>query len=224
MNNKNRHKCHLVFKLLIVLITALAGPMLSSGQTIAIAPIKMNVFYIGVDNPVSVAASGGTDDNVTVTVKGGEAAVSKVSLGIYNVRVAKVTDECWMNVYVKGKWAGSSKFRVRNLPVPSATIGGFNSGDKIAADIFRKEEGIGASAKDFPFEVNYEVTGFTFSIDDDKGVPMSSDCEGALFSAQAREHIDQYLKAGRTITITNIRAKDPGGKELRLPSLVYFMN
>ena len=223
MNIKNE-KRHLTSKLFAVLITALAGPMLTTGQTVSIAPIKMNVFYIGVDNPVSVAASGGTDDNTTVTVKGGEAAVSKVSLGIYNVRVAAVTDECWMNVYVRGKWAGSSNFRVRNLPVPSATIGGFNSGDKIAADIMRKEQAIEASAKDFPFEVHYEVIGFTFSIDDDKGVPMSSDCEGTLFSAQAREYIDKYLKAGRTVTITNIRAKDPAGKELRLPSLVYYMN
>jgi len=224
MNNKNRQKWHAASKLLVTLITALAGPLLTPGQTVAIAPIKMNVFYIGVDNPVSVAASGGTDRNVTVTVKGGEAAVSQVSLGIYNVRVATVTDECWMNVYVNGKWAGSSNFRVRYLPVPSATIGGLNSGDKITADIFKKEEGIGASAKDFPFDVHYEVIGFTFSIDDDKGVSRSSDCEGALFSAQAREYIDQYLKAGRTVTITNIRAKDPGGKELRLPSLVYYMN
>ena len=224
MNNKNHREWHAASKLLVVLIIALAGPMLTPGQTVAVAPIKMNVFYIGVDNPVSVAASGGTDHNITLTVKGGEATVSRVSLGIYNVRVTTVTDECWMNVYVNGKWAGSSSFRVRNLPVPSATIGGFNSGDKLTADIFKKEEGIGASAKDFPFEVHYDVVGFTFNIDDDKGVPKSTDCEGALFSAQAREYIDQYLKAGRTVTITNIRAKDPGGNELRLPSLVYYMN
>src|SRR5262245_26367924 len=202
MKFKNRQRWHRASKLFPVLIAWLVNPIFTSGQPVAIAPIKMNVFYIGIDNPVSVAASGGTDENTTVKVKGGEAMVSKVSLGIYNVRVTTVTDECWMSVYVNGKWAGSSVFRVRNLPVPSATIGRFNSGDKITADVFKNEEGVGAHIKDFPFDVHYEVMGFTFSIDDDKGVPKSSDCEGPLFSAQAREFINQYLKAGRTITIT----------------------
>jgi hypothetical protein len=224
MNHRNPHQFRAVHKMLFIVIALLTGSMITFGQTnVAIAPIKMNVLYIGVDNPVSVAASGGTDDKITVSVSGGGGMLSKIGTGLYNVRVAAVTNECLMNVYVDGKLAGTSRFRVRSLPIPSGTIGGFKSDDNITADYFRTQIGVGTYIMDSPFEVRYEVLGFTFSVDDDKGGVKSAECQGNLFSSQARQYIDQYVKPGRTVTINNIRAKDPGGRELKLPSLVYYI-
>jgi hypothetical protein len=56
-----------------------------------------------------------------------ESCVSIISTGLYNVRVTAPTDECLMKVYVDDKLMGTSSFRVRNLPVPIGTIGGFSS-------------------------------------------------------------------------------------------------
>jgi hypothetical protein len=102
-----------------------------------------------------------------------------------------------------------------------ATIGGFSYGDAIPADAFRTQAGVGCYVKDFPFAVKYEVLGFTFRVDDEKGTVQSADCRGNLFSAQAKQYIDQYVKAGRTVTIDNIRATDPSGKEVQLTALMY---
>jgi hypothetical protein len=192
-------------------------------MNVAVAPVKMNVLYIGVDNPVSVAASGASDDKVTVAVTGGGGAVSKIDKGLYNVRVTTVSDECLLNVYVDGNLVGTSRFRVHRLPVPLGTVGGRSSGEVITADAFRAQKGVGLYIKDFPFNVTYEVIGYTFTVDTEKGDVQAADCEGAQFSATAKQYIDQYVRPGRTVTIDRIRAKDPAGRELKLPALVYYI-
>ena len=210
--------------MLFIVTSLFASSIIAVGQTnVDIAPIKMNVLYIGVDNPVSIAASGGADDKLTVSIRGGGGMLSKIGTGLYIVRVDSVTDECSINVSLDGELAGSSRFRVRSLPIPVATIGGRNSGEDMTVDAFRAQAGVGTYIKDFPFEVYYKVIGFTFTVDDGKGGVKSANCIGALFSSEAKQFIDQYVKPGRTVTINNIRAKDPGGRELKLFSLVYYI-
>src|SRR5678815_2113139 len=124
---------------------------------IAVAPVKMNVLYIGVDNPLSVAAAGAVDDKVTISIEGGGGAVSKVDAGMYNVKVTTLTDDCTVNVYADGNLAGSSKFRVRMLPQPHGTVGGFTSGAYVDANIFRSKTGIGLYVENSPFEVKLSL-------------------------------------------------------------------
>ena len=114
---------------ILLAVILIAGPLFAIAQsTIAIAPTKLNVLYIGVDNPVSVAASGGTDDNITVSVNGGGCTITKTGTGLYNVQVTEVTNECVLSIYINGKLEGSSNFRVRRLPAPFGTVGGLPVG------------------------------------------------------------------------------------------------
>lgn len=203
----------------------LASPMLTRAQTnIAIAPTKLNVFYIGVDNPVAIAASGAADDKVTVTINGGGGTVTKTGAGKYNVRVTQVANDCVLSVFVDGKLAGTSDFRVRIIPAPFATVGGYQSGTNIPASVFMAQPGVSISLKDFPFEIQYEeIIGFTFTTDKDNGELITAECQGAAFSPAVKTIISQYVKSGRMVTIDNIRVKDPSGKERKVPSLVYYI-
>jgi hypothetical protein len=223
MNLKNLHQLSAV-KLLFMSAVFLSSSHFTFGQThIAVAPTKMNVLYIGIDNPVSVAASAGNDEKVTVAMNGGGGVVSKIGTGLYNVRVSDITDDCQLKVYVDGKLAGTSTFRVRRLPTPVGTVGGFSSGSNVNANAFRLQAGLGLYVKDFPFEIKYEVLGFTLTVDDDKGNIHEAVCKGGQFSSQAKHIIEQYVKPGRLVTIDAILARDEGGRELRLPSLVYYI-
>ncbi|RYD89458.1 MAG: gliding motility protein GldM, partial [Sphingobacteriales bacterium] len=114
----------------------------------SIALDKMNVLYIGVDNPVTIAASGGGDDRIQAQIIGGGGNISKVSAGKYIVRVSSVTDNAKIQVSVDGKVAGVSEFRVRTIPTPTATVGGYASGDNVNAGTFRAQAGVGAYIKD----------------------------------------------------------------------------
>lgn len=215
---------HTVRKMLLVPLALFAVSTITVGQiNIAVAPTKMNVLYIGVDNPVAVATSGAADDKVTVTVSGGGGTVVKTGAGLYNVRVSSVTDECQVNVFVNGTLAGSSSFRVRTLPPPAAAVGGFSSGAHISADALRTQPGVGMYLKDFPFETKYEVLSFTLTVPDDKGVAKSADCQGAAFSPLAKQYLDQYATPGQIITISNIWVEGPEGRKLKLPALLYYI-
>ncbi len=188
----------------------------------SIALEKMNVLYIGVDNPVSIAASGGGDDKVHVSIAGGGGSYTKVGAGKYHFRVNTVTDDCKISVTVDGKLAGVSQFRVRTIPRPVATVGGFESGDNVTAGAFRAQSGVAAWIKDFPFQLKYSVTSFTLSADNDEGDIDEALCTGNIWSPKAQQII-KNLKAGRMVTIDNIRAVGEDGRNQKLPSLVYYI-
>lgn len=189
----------------------------------SIALDKMNVLYIGVDNPISVAASGGGDDKVQVSISGGGGSVTKTGAGHYNVRVGSPTDDCVITVSVDGKVAGSSRFRVRSIPAPTGTVGGFASGDNVNAGAFKAQSGVGAYIKDFPFDIQYDVVSYSISVDNDEGDIVSENVQGVYFSNRAKQMINQNVKPGKTVTIDDLRAKGPDGRTFKIPSLVYYI-
>lgn len=193
------------------------------GQASAsIALDKMNVLYVGVPNPITVAASGGGDDRISVSINGGGGRLEKTGAGKYNAFVNSVTDNCTITVSVEGKAAGASQFRVRTIPDPVATVGGYASGDNVPAGAFKAQAGVGAYIKDFPFELKYTVTSFTLTADTDDGDIIEANCTGNTWNAQAQA-IMRNMKAGKLVTVDNIRAQGPDGRNRKLPSLVYYI-
>ena len=186
----------------------------------SIALDKMNVLYIGVDNPVTIAASGGGDDKVNASITSG--SLSRVGPGKYIARVNQVNDNTVITVSVDGKVAGASQFRVRTIPEAQAYVGGQPSGANIAAGAFKAQGGVGAGIKNFPFELSYDVVSFTFTCDTDEDI-VSIPGSGAAFSGAVRNAINQYVQAGRMVTIDNIRVKGPDGRTTTAPSLVYYI-
>ncbi|HEY1871798.1 MAG TPA: GldM family protein, partial [Chitinophagaceae bacterium] len=189
----------------------------------SIALDKMNVLYIGVDNPISISAGGGGDDKVQVSVAGGGGSIIKQGGGKYTARVNSVTDDCKITVSVDGKVAGVSQFRVRTIPRPVATVGGAESGDNMTVGQFRVQTGVGAYIKDFPFELKYAVTSFTLTADNAEGDIEEAPCTGNQWSPKAAGMI-KNLAPGRTVTVDDIRAVGPDGRTQKLPSLVYYIH
>ncbi len=189
----------------------------------SIALDKMNVLYIGVDNPVTIAASGGGDDKVKPSITGGGGSLTKVGAGKYVARVNTVTDKCIITVTVDGKVAGASEFRVRTVPQAQAYVGGQASGANMSAGQFRAQPSVGAGIKDFPFDLKYEVVSYTFTVDTDEGDIISIPASGYLFQGAVKQAIDRHVKAGKMVTIDNIRVKGPDGRTTAAPSLLYYI-
>lgn len=187
----------------------------------SIALDKMNVLYIGVDNPVSIAASGGGDDKVKASISNG--TLTRVGNGKYIARVNSVNDNTTITVTVDGKVSGASQFRVRTVPQAQAYIGGQPSGANILAGAFRAQGGVGAGIKDFPFELSYEVVSFTFTCDTDEGDIVSVPSTGNGFTGAVRKAVDTHVKPGKLVTIDNIRVKGPDGRTTSAPSLIYYI-
>jgi gliding motility-associated protein GldM len=192
------------------------------GQASAsIALDKMNVLYMGVANPITVAASGGGDDRISVSISGGGGKLEKTGAGKYNAYVYSPSENCTITVSVDGKVAGASQFRVRSIPDPVGTVGNYASGDNVPAGAFKAQGGVGAYVKDFPFDLKYTVTSFTIAADTDDGDIVEATVNGNLWDAKALG-IVRGLKAGKTVTI-DLRAQGPDGRNRKLPSLVYYI-
>jgi gliding motility-associated protein GldM len=192
-------------------------------STASIALDKMNVLYIGVDNPVSVAASGAGDDKVGFSITGGGGTYTKQGNGKYTVKVSSVTDDCWINVSVDNKPAGRSQFRVRTVPEAQAYVGGQPSGSQVAAGAFKAQPGVAAGIKNFPFQLSYDVVSFTFTCDTDGDI-VSIPVQGALFQGQVKKAIQDNVKAGRMVTIEDIKVRNPDGHIAPVPSIFYYIN
>jgi gliding motility-associated protein GldM len=188
----------------------------------SIALDKMNVLYMGVDNPVSIAASGGGDDKVQASISGGGGSLTKVGPGKYIARVNSITDDCRITVSVDGKVAGASMFRVRTIPDPVATVGNFASGENVNAGAFRSQAGVGAYIKDFPFDLKYSVQSFVLEMDTEDGDIEEAAVQGNTWNAKAQRMVAR-AKPGQLVTIRDIRAIGPDGRTRRLPGLYYTL-
>ena len=188
----------------------------------SIALDEMNVLYVGYDNKVSIAASGGGDDKVQASISGGGGSLSKLGGGRYIARVNSITDDCKITVVVEGKVVGVSQFRVRTIPRPVATVGGFESGDNVAAGAFKAQTGVGAYIKDFPLNLKYIVTSFTLTADNAEGDIDEAPCTGNLWSPKGIQMV-RALTPGKMVTIENIRAQGPDGRSQKLPTLVFYI-
>ena len=83
--------------------------------------------------------------------------------------------------------------------------------------------GIGVYVRDVVFEIKYTVTSYTLKLADDEGNLKQIVCLGARFSPIARQYINAYTKTGDIISIENIKARDEGGREIKLPALMYYI-
>lgn len=188
----------------------------------SIALDEMNVLYVGYDNKVTIAASGGGDDKVQATISGGGGTLERVGGGKYIAKVRSVTDDCKITVSVDGKVAGVSQFRVRTIPTPVATVGGVASNENMTVGQLRAQTGVGAYIKDFPLNLKYTVTSFTLTADNADGDIDEAPCTGYQWSPKALNMI-KNIQPGRMVTIENIRATGPDGRNQKLPGLTYYI-
>ncbi len=167
---------------------------------------KMNVFYIGVDNPVTIGSTTGWD-KTSVSISGGGASIA----GAGSKRTVKVTSigECNITVTADGK-STTFPFRVKRIPDPIIKVGP-SGGGKMQAVIFRSQQFVRADLENFDFEAKFNVTGATvyFTNPGDRSVKQSSLSSGSL--APAGEYM-KSLVPGSTVIFDNIRVVGPDGQ------------
>lgn len=167
---------------------------------------KMNVLYIGVDNPVTIASGKGWD-KTTVSMSGGSLSGST---GKYTARVSS-EGTATINVSMEGK-TSAFQFRVKTLPPPTVYCGTSNGGD-MQSSSFRAMGGLRAQLEnsefDAPFRVvSYTVTGSGAGFKDGA---VSGANTGNFWSGQAAVIAGKAVP-GSIISFTNVLIVGPDGK------------
>lgn len=105
---------------------------------VAIQCDNLHFLYSGIGNPISVAVSGVQTKDVTISVAEGEATVTATKeVGHYIVSPSGQTNKVTLAVDVKenGKTrrAATQVYKVKDIPEPELSVGGFRSGDRVKA-------------------------------------------------------------------------------------------
>jgi len=191
------------------------APYTVAAPAVAVAAEKMNVIYIGVDNPVSVSAAGVAPGNLLVNLRGCGATKTGGAGGKFIVRA---TSPGTMQVSVSAKTKDGTKpqgkptpFRVKKIPDPTPKLGG-NLVQGIA-DIKKLNlaaiAGVGAEVPGFDFDVKFPVISFIFSANV-KGNLKEFTCSGPNLSPEAKQVL-QSLGIGGKAYFEDIKVKAPDG-------------
>jgi gliding motility-associated protein GldM len=189
--------------------------------TLSVSATKMNVFYIGVDNPVSISSGGVSNDQISATISNGtisrngaEWVVRPASPGKASVAVtAKIGDRV--------KSMGAVEYRVKNVPSPEAFIANTNGGAVSRDLVLASGAIIPHMPADFEFNLNFLVTSFKFS-GNRKGDVQDFMSNNNSLTSQMKDFIRQ-ARRGDKIIFEDIMAKGPDGKTRKLNSIVLTL-
>jgi len=132
---------------------------------VVISPTKMNVFYEGVVNPVSISVPGVSSKDIKASITNGRIVPRGNSFDV-TVNQGTAGGKAIINVVAqidgKSRSMGNMEFRIKRIPPPIAKVAGKNEG-KIAKGLLIAQSGIFAEMEDFDFELEYNVTRFVVS-------------------------------------------------------------
>lgn len=186
---------------------------------------KMNVMYIGVDNPMTLSASGYNIEDVSLSIPGAE--LKSTGKGTYIANVTKEGKLEWA-INAKGRTgAGVSKvsggvIRVKMIPNPQATVMGRSSGLFPTAQ-FKVQKGILAKVDGFDFETTFQVTKYRFSWVPKSGDPKEIEMKGPYFTGDVA-NVMQRLRPGDRVIMENIKAIGPDKRERSINSITFTLN
>lgn len=189
------------------------GEYFVAAPSATVSPTNMNVFYIGVDNPVSISVPGANSKDIVATISGAGATLTKVKDGEYTVKVTK-QETCQINVRAKigGKEMdmGAMKFRTKRIPAPIAMVGK-QQGGKIEKEVLAAQGGLRVEKGDFDFPVTYRVASFKIQIIGGGDARPATAVKGAQFPPDIIQQIKKSRR-GTKIYIEDITAVGPVGE------------
>ncbi len=188
-------------------------------RSVAVSPDKMNVFYVGVDNPISVSAAGVSSNDLKVTVSGAGSSITPAGGNKFIVKVSNFNEECRVNVS-GGGISDTKVFRVKRIPDPIARLGNLRE-TRIGNGEFKAQGGVIAWLDDFDFDARCQIQGFSFTYQAARQDPVTVVNAGASYTTEA-QRLANLAKPGDTYYFDNVKALCPGDPAGRpINSMVY---
>ncbi len=187
---------------------------------------KMNVFYIGVDNPITVSAAGYSLEDVSVSIPDAQvtAGATKGQYTVVTNKPGKVFAAINAKTEQGVKQVGGLDIRVKYIPDPVAKIGG-KTGGGMPSNQFKAQLGVLAALDGFDFEARFQITGFEFSLLPKRGELIGPfKVNGALFSSnkQVTDAINR-AKPGDKVFFEEIRGVGPDKRNRALNTIALSL-
>lgn len=164
---------------------------------------KMNVFYIGVDNPITISSGKGWDK----TTANGNGCNLSGSGGKRTVRVSGGTT-CSITVTAEGSAPTTFQFRIKRIPDPVFKVG--DGKIRMPSVAFKAQDFCRADLENFDFDTKYTVTSATvyFSGANFANVQTAAINSNSLAPVKA---LMARCGPGSVISFDNVKVSGPDG-------------
>ncbi|HTL82477.1 MAG TPA: GldM family protein [Bacteroidia bacterium] len=184
---------------------------------------KMNVFYVGVDNPITVAGCGIPPELLDVNISGG-GMVTALGNGRFNVKVTSgtqvdisVSERKDSVLYPLGKFS----FRVKRIPDPVIYFGSSRIDDSLALSDIIAAPGIRPMLNNFDFDCAFTVVKYTATVIEN-GKLEDFKCLGPAISDDLKNRFAK-MNAGARIEFRNVTVRGPDGSIRKIPGLSFIV-
>jgi gliding motility-associated protein GldM len=178
---------------------------------------KMNVFYIGVPNPVTISSGTGWD-KTHVSMAGGSLTPAGAP-GKYIVKVNSV-GKASITVNADGK-ASTYDFRVKRIPDPIVKVGP-SSGGRVQSVIFKNQNFARADLEGFDFDAHFNIVSATMYF---SGANFSN-VQSAEIHGGSLEGVKSLLQKsipGTSVTFDNVKVQGPDGIVRSIPGPGFIL-
>ena len=193
------------------------GDYIVAPPALTVSPLKMNVLYAELQNPIAISSPGIATEYLTPKITKGK--LTKKSDGTWEAEVP-ITEKLTTisaTATIDGKTInlGSYDFRIKRVPKPIATIAGMTEG-KIDRDALVAAGAIIPDLEDFDFE-NYYYEIVSYELESIVGGDLQS--TGTVRSNRFNDAVKNTIRGarrGQKLFFMNIQAKSPAGRAVTL--------
>jgi gliding motility-associated protein GldM len=186
--------------------------------SLTVSADKMNVVYVGLENPISVSVPGVPNERLTITAS--NAQLKSNGNGKY---ILKVTNGPKVDVAVSAMMENGEKrnmgmmtFRVMRVPKPLAKIGDITGGGVMSKGELLAQKELIAYYDNFQFEATTKVISFDVAYKY-QGIWQPASIVGNQLSSLA--NVFKKVSKGDIILFENIKAIGPDGAVVKLNPL-----
>ncbi|MCP4443458.1 MAG: hypothetical protein GY810_31530 [Aureispira sp.] len=184
--------------------------IVDGNQTFAISVDKMNVFYIGVDNPISIASSVPTQ-NLSINVAD-NSGISIENQGPSSY-IVNATQPGSATINITNRATNKTypfQFRVKRIPDPIARLGRKTDGVMKSGE-FKAQRGLTAWLDNFDFDAKCSIQSYTMYYTRKRQDPVEIHSTGGRFTGRIATAITS-AKPGDQYAFVNVKARCPGDR------------
>ncbi len=179
--------------------------------SVNVAADKQNVLYIGVANPVTIAAAGMTTSSMKVAMSGGSLKAN--SRSSYIATVTKPGQAIITVIDTKNGKKFPFTFRVKKIPNPIIKMGE-NIDGMLSSNVFKAQMGLSAILEDFDFDAKCAVQSYDLVYTRKRQDAVLLEAKGGRFSGKVLLAVKQ-AKPGDQYSFTNVMVKCSGDMSSR---------
>lgn len=187
-------------------------PDTSGLPVVAMGADKMNVLYIGVDNPITVAVPGYRCEDLRLRLLGDGGAIGASNNCQYNITVSKPGS---LQIEVLGIQQGKEvslgikTFRVKRIPDPTVRFGGLNGGTITKTQLLQNGGGLQIILPNFEFEASCELVGYELNVVAKDGDVVICNARSGALPEGCIKFIESMPDSSR-VFFDDIKIKCPG--------------